>query len=153
LPTVNRNDSALHSILGRINSAGLYVCTDTDKFRQQIANFFKNKENEANQMIATKNFVLRQNDGIAFPFASAKKKEFLTFRQQNYDKKKFNWLQTLEISAEYVRFIESPFGALDLPEVEFLAIVLDITIHVYEDQHDSSSFKHKITFNQKGTQK
>jgi preprotein translocase subunit SecA len=149
LPTINGNDSALHSILGQMNSAGLYVCTDTDKFRQQIANFFQNKENKAksNQIEAVRNFVLRQNDGKAFPSASAKKKAFLTCRQENGDESQFNWLEPPELSDEYVRFIQSPLGELDLPEVEFLAEVLAITIHVYEDQNDSSSFKHKITFN------
>ncbi|XP_046457674.1 uncharacterized protein LOC124204625 [Daphnia pulex] len=147
LPTVNGNDSALHSILGRMNSAGLYVCADTNKFRQQIVDFFHNKENEANQMIAVRNFVLRQNDGKAFPYASARKKEFLTCRQQNDDESQFDWLQPPELSEEYVCFIQSSLGELDLPEVEFLAEVLHITIYVYEDQNDSSSFKHKITFN------
>jgi preprotein translocase subunit SecA len=147
LPTANGNDSALHSILGRMNSAGLFVCADTDKFRQQIADFFQNEENEANKIEAVKNFVLRQNYGKAFPLASAKKKEFLTFRQKNGDEMKFNWVQTPELSEEYVRFIRSPLGELDLPEVEFLAKVFNITIHVYEDQNDSSSFKHKTTFN------
>jgi hypothetical protein len=146
LPTANGNDSALHSILGRMNSAGLYVCADTDKFRQQIANFFKKPENESNQIKAVKNFVLRQNDE-AFPFASARKKEFLTCRQENDDESQFNWLEPPELSDEYASFIQSPLGELDLPEVEFLAEVLAITIHVYEDQNDSSSFKHKITFN------
>jgi preprotein translocase subunit SecA len=147
LPTADGNDSALHSILGRMNSAGLYVCADTKKFRQQIANYFQNKKNESNQIKAVKKFVLRQNDGKAFPFASAKKKEFLTCRQENGDKKKFNWLQPPELLKEYVRFIQSPLSELDLPEVFFLAKVLDITIHVCEDQNDSSSFKYKKTFN------
>jgi hypothetical protein len=147
LPTVKGNDSALHSNLGRMNSAGLFVCADTDKFRQQIADFFKNKENEANKIKAVKNFVLRQNDDEAFPFASAKKKEFLTCRQQNGDKKKFNWLQPSELSEEYVRFIQSPLSELDLPEVKSLAKIFDITIHVYKNQHNSSSFKHTKTFN------
>ncbi len=147
LPTANGNDSALHSILGRINSAGLYVCADTNKYRQQIANFFQNKEVEAYQIKTVKNFVLRQNDGKAFSLASAKKKAFLTCRQQNDDESQFNWLEPPELIKEYVRFIQSPLSALDLPEVECLAKVFNITIHVYEDQHNSSSFKHKITFN------
>jgi hypothetical protein len=151
LPTANGNDSALHSILGRMNSAGLYVCADTNKFRQQIANSFQNKENEAksiqsNQIEAVEKFVLRQNDDEAFPFASAKKKEFLTCRQQNGGESQFDWLQTPELSEEYVSFIRSPLSELDLPEVGFLAKVLDITIHVYEDQDNSSSFKHTKTF-------
>jgi hypothetical protein len=145
LPTANGNDSALHSILGRMNSAGVYVCADTDKIRQRIANYFQNKENESNK-IAVKNFVLRQNDGKVFPLASAKKKEFLTCRQENGDESRIDWLQPPELIKEYVRFIQSPLGELDLPEVGFLAKVLDITIHVYEDQHNSSSFKHKETF-------
>jgi preprotein translocase subunit SecA len=147
LPTANGNDSALHSILGRMNSAGLFVCADTDKFRQQIADFFQNKENESNKIEAVKNFVLRQNDGKAFPLASARKNKFLECRKQNGDESRIDWLETPELSEEYVRFIRSPLGELDLPEVEFLAKVLDITIHVYEDQHNSSSFKHKTTFN------
>jgi hypothetical protein len=147
LPTANGNDSALHSILGRMNSAGLYVCADTDKIRQQIADFFQNKENEANQMIAVKYFVLRQNDDEVFPLASAKKKELLICRQQNGDESRIDWLPPPELLKEYASFIQSPLGELDLPEVEFLAKVLDITIHVYEGQHNSSSsLKHKITF-------
>ncbi len=88
--------------------------------------------------ISLKNQISRKNQ---------RKNEFLTCRQQKGDESQFNWLQPPELSEEYVRFIQSPLSELDLPEVRILAKMLNRTIHVYEDQNNSSSFKHKITFN------
>jgi preprotein translocase subunit SecA len=148
LPTAAGVDSALHSILGPMNSVGVYVSEDGKRFRKRLTDFLRKNDNVNNNTLDVKQFVLRLVNGEDFPVGSAVKKEYMKYRQQNGDESQFNWPEpSKELLDEYVQFIESPFNDLAVPEVELLAKVFDVTIHVYEDHSNWSSFKHKATIN------
>jgi hypothetical protein len=151
LPTMGGVDSALHSLFGNTNSTGTFLCRDSKRYRQEIANFIRSQEktskseNKCNIFTFIEQFVKwrLKNGDMDFPKASSLKDEFQ--RNNSSINRELTQRSYKSLLEEYAQFVESPSRTLDINEVEILAIDYDITIHIYENQ--SSSFKYKTTFN------
>lgn len=150
LPTVSGVDSALHCIFGQPNSNGFYYCNNTKKYRHRLANFILDKDNQGKISTFIEKFVLRVKNGSKdFPVASCTKDLYIKHRIKNRMKNEFNWRQPVErfekLVKEYAKFVESSSSYLILSELEILAAVHDLTVHIYKSQ--SSSFELKSTLN------
>ena len=82
-------------------------------------------------------FVLRMKrvDELDFPITCGLKSAYV--HHQNGEDNLFNWEKVAnveELCQEYAKFVELPSSALDLSEVNMLAEMHNIKIHVYEDQ-------------------
>ncbi|KAI9563936.1 hypothetical protein GHT06_011404 [Daphnia sinensis] len=150
IPTMSGVDSAIHSIFGQMNSSGLYVCNDVKMYRHNLATFIHKKENRDKVAPSIKQFVLRvqKSDKLNYPVASDVKIAYSKCRRTNCEANEFNWEKETEsenLFKEYAKFVETPSNSLESAEVEMLAIIHSIPVHVYNDQ--SSYFKYKETLN------
>jgi hypothetical protein len=150
LPTVGGVDSALHCIFGRPNSDGLYYCNNTNKYRHRLAKFILDKENRSKMSAPIESFVLRVKNGSKdFPVASTMKDSYTKHKKVE---KKSNWQIPTDrfekLLEEYAKFVECPSSFLLITELKLLALIHQLTIHVYESQ--SYSFQFKSTFNLNG---
>ncbi|XP_046438421.1 uncharacterized protein LOC124189951 [Daphnia pulex] len=174
LPTEDGIDSALHCLLGHLNSEGKYVCKDTKGIRKIMAKKFRKKFHIPKTYRIIGKYVLKN-----FPKAISKSKENMKPIVEKYQQLKevgtqnqdYNFVEffSLEDDAEWVKlwvpcdndtryislkleysnYIESA-GTLGLAELEILAEVLKIRIHVYLHhvyEHHSSYFQYFQTLN------
>ncbi|XP_057378898.1 uncharacterized protein LOC130700926 [Daphnia carinata] len=178
LPTTSGVDSAIHSIFGQMNSSGSFVCNNVKIFRQHLATFirqnstrpqdpsnpsrielvkFNRKMKDHDKIfVFVKQFVLRvqKSNALDYPVAFSVKNAYSEFRRMNNEEKEFDWQNATEyqkLFEEYAKFVETPWNSLESTEVEMLAIIHGISVHVYTDQ--LSSFKHKKTLNPGGSKK
>jgi hypothetical protein len=95
-------------------------------------------------------FVLRVKNGSKdFPVASTMKDSYTKHKKVE---KKSNWQIPTDrfekLLEEYAKFVECPSSFLLITELKLLALIHQLTIHVYESQ--SYSFQFKSTFNLNG---
>ncbi|XP_045023489.1 uncharacterized protein LOC116927884 [Daphnia magna] len=142
LPTMSGVDSAVHSIFGEMNSNGLYVCNNVKMFRQHVATFIRQNATDpgtletSNQSELAK-FIRKKENHVK---VSAFVKQF-KLRVQKSDAPS----ECPKLFEEYAKFVETPSNSLESAELEMLAIIHRMSIHVYNDQ--LSSFKYKETLN------
>ncbi|KAI9563735.1 hypothetical protein GHT06_011199 [Daphnia sinensis] len=179
MPTMGGVDSALHSIFGQMNSSGLYVCNNVKMFRHRLATYIRQnaidpkcveepstssgsatsirkQENRAKASAFIKQFVLRvqNSDALDYPVANDIKIAYFNYRWTNDEENEFNWQSATEFQElfeEYAQFVEAPSNPLESAELEILADIHNITIHVYIDQ--SSSFKYRESMNSNSSSK
>uniref|UniRef100_A0A0P5APT5 Helicase c-terminal domain containing protein n=1 Tax=Daphnia magna TaxID=35525 RepID=A0A0P5APT5_9CRUS len=142
LPTMSGVDSAVHSIFGEMNSNGSYVCNNVKMFRQHVATFIRQNATDpgtletSNQSELAK-FIQKKENHVK---VSAFVKQF-KLRVQKSDAPS----ECPKLFEEYAKFVETPSNSLESAELEMLAIIHRMSIHVYNDQ--LSSFKYKETLN------
>ena len=151
LPTMDGVDSAIHSIYGKKNATGIYLCSDPKRYREKIAKFIPSQEKLSqsgdirnNDKIFTfiEQFVKWRVKNGDFPTASSMKDAYMKNNASINRESIHNYKILLK---EYAQFIEFPSSTLDINEMEILAIDCNITVHIYENQ--LSSFKYKTTLN------
>jgi hypothetical protein len=144
-------DSAIHSIYGKKNATGIYLCSDPKRYREKIAKFIPSQEKLSqsgdirnNDKIFTfiEQFVKWRVKNDDFPTASSMKDAYMKNNASINRESIQNYKILLK---EYAQFIEFPSSTLDINEMEILAIDCNITVHIYENQ--LSSFKYKTTLN------
>ncbi|XP_045023302.1 uncharacterized protein LOC123467404 [Daphnia magna] len=152
LATMSGANSAIHSIFGRMNSNGMYICDDVviARIRASITTFIREEKNRDNVSGFIKQFVLRvqKSDVLDCPVANDVKVAYFKFRRTNSEKREFNWQSATEFEdlyEEYAKFVKKPSNPVESAELEMLAIIKNRIIHVYTDQ--SSSFKWKESLN------
>ncbi|XP_057378909.1 uncharacterized protein LOC130700934 [Daphnia carinata] len=176
MPTMSGVDSAIHSIFGQMNSSGSFVCNNVKIFRQHLATFIRQnatfpkkplnrnkltkfilkKKNHVKVSAVVQQFVLRvqKSNALDYPIAFDMKNAYSEFRRTSNKENEFDWqnaTKNKKLFEEYARFVETLSNSLESAEVEMLAIIHGIFIHVYNDQ--LSFFKYKETLNPDGSKK